>query len=424
MHNLYAWQSDTHLDFNKSLIEHALSAAAKRINEDPNLGGAKILIDSDTKAVLGTPPVTDTILKKIANADIFVPDLTFVAKTECGKLVPNPNVLIEWGYALKSLGFNAMLPIMNSHFGEPTKLPFDMGHIRHPIQYTIDPMVAKDAERRATRTKLSETIEKILREYLKDREVRIRTGNPFTPHQGVRPPAFYFKSEHPLVTFHLGDPPLTYKSHKALYMRLYPMYGGQPRIGNTGAQKIVHKLSPMTELRNPYYEGNEFGAIVIDTNGVRIEGLTQVFPTGELWGITEKPFRSGIPDLVVAVNMERTLSQTLQTYLSVIKDDLKFMPPLTLELGLTGIKDARLHYPGMEGLPGGTHSRPFTTNSFHERYQLEEFEWRSWQAALRTFFIQFYDLVGLIQASSRRTASSSTLEPQASSMARLNRTLT
>jgi hypothetical protein len=43
--------------------------------------------------VPGTPPITDTILKKIQNCDIFVPDVTFVASTAGGKLVPNPNVM-------------------------------------------------------------------------------------------------------------------------------------------------------------------------------------------------------------------------------------------------------------------------------------------------------------------------------------------
>jgi hypothetical protein len=95
--------------------------------------------DADTEGVLGTPPVTETILKKIGASDIFVPDLTFIAQTGAGKLTPNPNVMAEYGYALHALTFEAMMPVMNTHYGAPTELPFDLGHVRHPTQYDLPP---------------------------------------------------------------------------------------------------------------------------------------------------------------------------------------------------------------------------------------------------------------------------------------------
>ncbi len=90
----YAWQSDTPEKFNRHLIRIALEEAAKRINENPALD-VKLIIDSDTEGVAGQPPVTDTILKKIAECDLFIPDLSFVASTAGGKLIPNPNVMTE-----------------------------------------------------------------------------------------------------------------------------------------------------------------------------------------------------------------------------------------------------------------------------------------------------------------------------------------
>ena len=51
--------------------------------------------------------VTDTILKKIAACNAFMPDLTFVAKTHAGKLITNPNVMLEYGYTpVTLLSFN------------------------------------------------------------------------------------------------------------------------------------------------------------------------------------------------------------------------------------------------------------------------------------------------------------------------------
>ena len=86
---------------NRHLIRFGLNLAAKNISNDPTVG-ARVRIDADTEGVLGHVPVTDTILKKIAACDAFVPDLTIVAVTEAGKLVPNPNVMLEYGYALRA----------------------------------------------------------------------------------------------------------------------------------------------------------------------------------------------------------------------------------------------------------------------------------------------------------------------------------
>ncbi len=130
----YAWQSDRDTNGNQHFIRKALDDAADRMNEDSALG-VELKIDADTEGVVGTPPVTETILNKIRTSDIFVPDLTFVAETVGGKLVPNPNVMVEYGYALRSLTFEAMMPVMNTYYGEPEKLPFDLGHVRHPTQY-------------------------------------------------------------------------------------------------------------------------------------------------------------------------------------------------------------------------------------------------------------------------------------------------
>ena len=97
----YAWQSDRPERFNRYLIRFALNLAAKNISADPTVG-IRVRIDADTEGVHGHCPVTETILKKIAVCDAFVPDLTFVASTEAGKLIPNPNVMLEYGYALEN----------------------------------------------------------------------------------------------------------------------------------------------------------------------------------------------------------------------------------------------------------------------------------------------------------------------------------
>ena len=90
----YAWQSDRPERFNRYLIRFALNLAAKNISADPTVG-IRVRIDADIEGVHGHCPVTETILKKIAVCDAFVPDLTFVASIEAGKLIPNPNVMLN-----------------------------------------------------------------------------------------------------------------------------------------------------------------------------------------------------------------------------------------------------------------------------------------------------------------------------------------
>ena len=51
----------------------------------------------------------------------------------------NPNVAIELGYALKALGTDHVLMIMNSHYGKRADMPFDLGGKGGPIMYNLPP---------------------------------------------------------------------------------------------------------------------------------------------------------------------------------------------------------------------------------------------------------------------------------------------
>jgi hypothetical protein len=157
----YAWQSDTAQRFNRHLIRLALNLAAKNISDDLAVN-ACVRIDVDTERVLGHVPVTETILKKIAACDAFVPDLTFVARTGAGKAITNSNVMLEYGYALRAKSHSIMIPVMNAAYGPAEELPFDMGHQRFPLQYNL-PETATKAERVKAAGELTTQFEDILR---------------------------------------------------------------------------------------------------------------------------------------------------------------------------------------------------------------------------------------------------------------------
>jgi hypothetical protein len=184
----FSWQSTRP---GRNLIEKALQDAIKRISvginlEEPERGErVELELDRDTKNVAGSPAIFDTILKKIVNAAIFVSDLTFVGTSIEGNLLPNPNVLIEHGYALRVLGDGRIIGVMNSSHGQPKDLPFDLKTKRFPILYEL-PDDADDTTRTNVRNKLSKELEGAIRAILEDPEYL--AGVPKPPEPPLRQP--------------------------------------------------------------------------------------------------------------------------------------------------------------------------------------------------------------------------------------------
>ncbi len=121
----YSWQSDTRAAANRTLIERSLEDAAKDIREDGSIA-LEPVVDRDTLAVPGAPDIDKTILEKIDASEVFVADVTIVNTDSGAEPTPNPNVLIELGYALKALGTQRVVLVQNTAFGSPERLPFDL----------------------------------------------------------------------------------------------------------------------------------------------------------------------------------------------------------------------------------------------------------------------------------------------------------
>ncbi|MDP3792211.1 MAG: hypothetical protein Q8Q89_00580 [bacterium] len=120
----YSWQSDLPNGTNRTLIEIALKEAAREIADDESID-IEPAIDRDTQGVSGAPDIATTIFKKIEEADIFVADISIAVKSN-KRPTPNPNVLIELGYALKALGHERLVLVFNEAYGKKDKLPFDL----------------------------------------------------------------------------------------------------------------------------------------------------------------------------------------------------------------------------------------------------------------------------------------------------------
>lgn len=126
----YAWQSDIDESLCKDLIRTALDKAATELTQEL---GIEIVIDQDTQDVPGSPSIPETILQKIKASEAVVADLTLThtsdKQVDPKKRGSNPNVMLEYGYALRASDRN-IIGVINTAFGEVEELSFDLRHKR------------------------------------------------------------------------------------------------------------------------------------------------------------------------------------------------------------------------------------------------------------------------------------------------------
>ncbi|UFS61423.1 hypothetical protein LOH54_07080 [Sulfurimonas sp. HSL-3221] len=141
----YSWQSDLPNNTNWSFIETCLSSATKELKK---IQPVSIVIDIDraTRQDTGSPDITESIFTKITNSSVFVADVSIVNGTSNGRKTPNPNVLIELGYAARTLGWEKIICICNTDFGDLTNLPFDLRN-RRIMTYSLKDKNKSDVKR-------------------------------------------------------------------------------------------------------------------------------------------------------------------------------------------------------------------------------------------------------------------------------------
>ncbi len=133
----YSWQSDSPATTNRYFVRDCIKEAIRKLNGDQDLDEA-IRLDHDTAGIPGTPDIANAIFGKISKCAVFVADLTLCSASVAQKRSPNPNVLIELGYAFSEITDSRVISVMNTAFGEPKQLPFDLAHKRWPIQYKLE----------------------------------------------------------------------------------------------------------------------------------------------------------------------------------------------------------------------------------------------------------------------------------------------
>ena len=157
----YSWQSDTRAAANRTLIQRSLEDSLSEISDDDSLA-LDPAIDRDTVGVAGAPDISNTILRKIDASAAFVADVTIVNSEESSRPMPNPNVLIELGYALKALGDSQIVLVQNTAFGGPELLPFDLRQKRVLTYHSATDAESRAIERKQLQSQLREALTLVL----------------------------------------------------------------------------------------------------------------------------------------------------------------------------------------------------------------------------------------------------------------------
>ncbi|WP_051953723.1 hypothetical protein [Methylocapsa aurea] len=355
----WAWQSDLPGKISRHFIRSALEEAIANIKEanaiqepDEQFQGGMHL-DHDRKGLKGSPDLAAEILKKIEEASVFVADVTPVGNgparkvddgsTSTGKRLMNPNVAIELGFALRTLGTEGLLMILNTHYGTRDSVPFDLAHKGGPILYMLAPE-ATPLEIATEKKTLVGKLVAALSLYKPKEERKLFAETPFTSSR-----AFFFNNGDILAEsrsiFH--EMQYTMPHGPAFYLRVIPCTElPMPIAVDTLLQQ--HPSDCTFGLsRGGIPRVNQWGVNVFDSRGDcdRIDSFTQLFRNGEIWGVNKYILEGGESEerqTISSFSMEHTFHQTLPKYLTFMKDVMKCEPPYTVEAGIVGVKGRAL----------------------------------------------------------------------------------
>jgi hypothetical protein len=347
----FSWQSDTPAKIGLELVEEALGLAIAALAEDAEIEKAirdeGLMVDRDTQGVPGVPPIVDTIFDKIDAATIFVPDLTFVATRIGGRPTPNPNVLVEYGWALKALTYARIVPVMNVAFGEPTPetMPFDMRHLRHPkCTYNL-PEGASDEQRRTELARLVRFLAAEIRDVLRNDDLRAQAQRAQFPASEPKDGQARFRARgEPLGT--AGRSPLMLAEGPAMWLRMMPQFDPGRQWLGTDLEALITPGSPRlfgSEAFGSYDANHMFSN---DGCGVYvcrepISCVVYLFKTGEIWAIDAHHLR--VHNVIPVV--EPYFIAAFENYTAFLREKLQIAPPYKWIAGVEGVQGRPIEIP-------------------------------------------------------------------------------
>ena len=273
----YSWQSD--LPETRGVIGWALERAVRDLNRADTLEEA-CRVDQGTDGVAGWPDIASAILNKIEQCEVFVADLTPINSLHPGsRLTPNPNVMLELGYALATgMGRTRIVCVVNEAYvpqGDLKELPFDVRGSRPLVFRLADPESrgvergredpARSEARRHLAAKLQDAVRVCLDAIEAEREGRLLG---FSPHlAAVNAGRFQFvmdvQTAVPFQVDYLVKEPAGNVLSSIMLSPTRVDPGGQRRM-----RFAVEKLKPLTSGNDTYVLSGKVAHVPTDERPV------------------------------------------------------------------------------------------------------------------------------------------------------------
>lgn len=365
----FSWQVDTPPSVGRNFIRSVLDKACERITADASVEEAArgIEVDSDTQGIAGQPPIVDTIFKKIDGAQVFIADMTFVGTRLDGRPTPNPNVLIEYGWALKGGSYERIICIANTVYGEISgeTLPFNMRHVKWPITYNLAES-ATPTEKKAETERLVKILEGAIRASLGSIP-NVSNETVSFPRMGAKDGPARFRKRGESLGFEDGfafqpSREVFLKEGPAMWLRVMP-------IENPGKLWPIHEIKelalkqtsnilPLVHGGSGYNflkaedgigmyrpEGDE--SKKAETDNLFTNGVAFAFETGEIWSV-DTSLLSYAPTRLYQGDIENSFSSSLKNYVDFL-GYLGLEAPFTWVAGMSGLRARELGYAAPPG---------------------------------------------------------------------------
>jgi hypothetical protein len=238
------------------------------------------------------------LLSKIEECTVFVADLSFVGESKNGfknasgkpRQFPNPNVLIEHGYALRCHSHSKIIGVMNTAYGkrDAESLPFDLRHLRWPIPYYLADIAAADSDKQFEN--LVQTLAEAIGLIISNHSEPNVPFEKFIPQKPTKNLAVYFENDQDLIAegpFGMNIS-FTVPDGAKMYLRVYPSVQVPPIETEFQAKNLaaIGNLQPIGNIGGLSPGRNIYGGIVYEApQNDKLFHFTQLFLSREIWGI-------------------------------------------------------------------------------------------------------------------------------------------
>jgi len=329
-------------------------------------------LDHDTKGLPGSPDIAAAILLKIESARVFVADVTPIGLSNPPnggrpKHLPNPNVMIELGYAKRALGTDKIIQVWNTSFTQcgPLDLPFDMRGKKGPISYELAGD-ASNEERNKIRLRLTNQLKEAIEAVLASQPISVR-------------PDRWAESDPDDISIWPGTSggmKVNEPEHGSGTKRIFPRPRSFVRIlparwdGTDG----VDRHDSLLGVSSGYSWGATKGGVltypgsIVFSDTEKVHRITKRFPgTGELWA-TQTDIAAKFNDHLcirgdsIPENWAIFLRENIRR---IAQGGGRF--PFQIRLGVAGLED--LHWPSDSGF--GTKPPAALESDLELRYAIE-----------------------------------------------------